>query len=110
VVLGAGCTFALLIAIAEFLWNVKQVAIDEKVTLREAFQAELKFVLNFRITTKPIHKMLSESKMSLSRSQFDSDLRSLKKSPHNLDFDNGNNSMGGGSYKNRSLINIDKNA
>lgn len=68
----------------------------------EALRAEIKFVLNVSITTKPIHKGLSESKTSLSRSQFDSDLRSLKKSSNNLDFDN-SNSLGG-----RSLLKADK--
>lgn len=31
VVLGFGCLFALIVAILEFLWNVKKVAIEEKV-------------------------------------------------------------------------------
>ena len=30
-VLGAGCLFALIVAIIEFLWNVKKVAVEEKV-------------------------------------------------------------------------------
>lgn len=32
-VLGVGCLFALIIAIIEFLWNVKKVAVEEKVGL-----------------------------------------------------------------------------
>lgn len=32
VVLGFGCLFALVVAALEFLWNVKKVAIDEKVS------------------------------------------------------------------------------
>lgn len=31
VVLGFGCFFAFFIGIAEFLWNVRQVAVEEKV-------------------------------------------------------------------------------
>lgn len=31
-VLGFGCLFALIVAIIEFLWNVKKVAVDEKVS------------------------------------------------------------------------------
>lgn len=32
VVLGSGCGIAFLISVIEFLWNVKQVAVDEKVS------------------------------------------------------------------------------
>lgn len=32
-VLGFGCLFALIVAAAEFLWNVKKVAVEEKVEL-----------------------------------------------------------------------------
>ena len=31
VVLGFGCLFALIVAILEFLWNVKKVAVEQKV-------------------------------------------------------------------------------
>lgn len=30
-VLGFGCLFALIVAIIEFLWNVKKIAVEEKV-------------------------------------------------------------------------------
>lgn len=33
VVLGSGCGIAFLISVIELLWNVKQVAVDEKVSL-----------------------------------------------------------------------------
>lgn len=35
VVLGSGCGAAFLIAVIEFLWNVKEVAVDEKVIIVE---------------------------------------------------------------------------
>lgn len=31
VVLGFGCLFALIVAVLEFLWNVKKVAVEQKV-------------------------------------------------------------------------------
>jgi hypothetical protein len=31
VVLGCGCLFALIVAMLEFLWNVKKVAVEQKV-------------------------------------------------------------------------------
>ncbi|XP_059618967.1 glutamate receptor ionotropic, kainate 2-like [Phlebotomus argentipes] len=54
VVLASGCSVALMIGIFEFLWNCRQVAVDEKITPWEAFKAELKFALNVWITTKPV--------------------------------------------------------
>jgi hypothetical protein len=33
VVLGFGCLFALIVAVLEFLWNVKKVAVEQKVSI-----------------------------------------------------------------------------
>lgn len=60
VVLLFGCMFALIVAICEFMWNVKKVAVEEKITPFEALKSELFFALNLSITTKPVHKQSSE--------------------------------------------------
>ncbi|CRL04875.1 CLUMA_CG017927, isoform A [Clunio marinus] len=78
-VLGFGCLSALIVAIIEFLWNVKKVAVEEKLTPWEALKAELLFAVNISIVTKPVHNRLSESESSKStrRSQrFGSETRS----------------------------------
>ncbi|XP_053682747.1 glutamate receptor ionotropic, kainate 2-like [Sabethes cyaneus] len=74
VVLAFGCFCAFIIGILEFLWNVRKVAVDEKVTPWEALKAELKFALNLSITSKPVHNTLSESSSgkSLTRSKSES--------------------------------------
>ena len=61
VVLGGGCMVAFIIAIFEFLWNIKEVALEEKIPLWDAMKKETKFALNLSITTKPVHKPPSES-------------------------------------------------
>ena len=70
VVLLFGCMFALIVAICEFMWNVKKVAVEEKITPFEALKSELSFALNLSITTKPVHNKTSEegSKSAASRS------------------------------------------
>lgn len=60
-VLGFGCLFALIVAFFEFLWNVRKVAVEEKMTPWEAFKAEILFAMNIWIVTKPVHNTLSES-------------------------------------------------
>ncbi|XP_055588380.1 glutamate receptor ionotropic, kainate 2-like [Uranotaenia lowii] len=74
VVLASGCFCAFVLGILEFLWNVRKVAVEEKVTPWEALKAELKFAVNFSITSKPVHTTLSESssEKSLSRSKSES--------------------------------------
>ncbi|XP_076658014.1 glutamate receptor ionotropic, kainate 2 [Halictus rubicundus] len=49
-----GCCGSFVIAIFEFLWNVRKVAVSEKVTPREALVAELKFAMNIWAETKPV--------------------------------------------------------
>ncbi|KAJ6634113.1 Glutamate receptor ionotropic, kainate 5, partial [Pseudolycoriella hygida] len=61
VILILGCVSALILGIAEFLWNVKDLAIEEKISLWEALKMELLFAFNFSITTKPVFSNPSKS-------------------------------------------------
>ncbi|GLV43978.1 Kainate-type ionotropic glutamate receptor subunit 1D [Carabus blaptoides fortunei] len=61
IVLLVGTGIAFLIAILEFLWNVRKIAVDEQMTLFEAFIVELKFALSICITKKATKPKLSES-------------------------------------------------
>jgi glutamate receptor, ionotropic, invertebrate len=72
-VLGIGVFCAYIIVVFEFLWNIRTVAVEEKVTFWEAFWAELKFVLDIRITTKPVTNQATNS-MSTQSSQNTSDV------------------------------------
>ncbi|XP_012273732.1 glutamate receptor ionotropic, kainate 2 [Orussus abietinus] len=63
-VLWCGCGFAFLIAIFEFLWNVRKVAVEEKITPGEALAAEFKFIVNIRAVTKPVKMAKSSSTTS----------------------------------------------
>ncbi|XP_001655464.2 glutamate receptor ionotropic, kainate 2 [Aedes aegypti] len=98
VVLAFGCFCAFILGILEFLWNVRKVAVEEKVTPWEALQAELKFALNLSITTKPVHNMLSESSSAKSSMRSKSESRRESESVsrmHNIKTGN-------------SMINVDK--
>ncbi|XP_076230629.1 glutamate receptor ionotropic, kainate 2 isoform X2 [Nomia melanderi] len=53
-VLLIGCSGSFVIAICEFLWNVRKVAVEEKVTPWEALVAELRFAVNIWAETKPV--------------------------------------------------------
>ncbi|XP_050099710.1 glutamate receptor ionotropic, kainate 2-like isoform X2 [Anopheles aquasalis] len=64
VVLAIGCSCAFIIGILEFLWNVRKVAVEERITPWDALKAELKFALNISVTSKPVHNTLSESTAS----------------------------------------------
>lgn len=55
VILLLGCGAAMILGIVEFLWNIKAIAIDQKVTPWEALKAELLFAMDLRITTKPVN-------------------------------------------------------
>uniref|UniRef100_A0A2H1W6P8 SFRICE_012305 n=1 Tax=Spodoptera frugiperda TaxID=7108 RepID=A0A2H1W6P8_SPOFR len=54
VVLACGCSAATAMGIFEFLWNVREVAIEQKMTQSEALWAELTFALSFWETEKPV--------------------------------------------------------
>uniref|UniRef100_A0A182U976 Glutamate receptor 1 n=1 Tax=Anopheles melas TaxID=34690 RepID=A0A182U976_9DIPT len=64
VVLALGCFCAFIIGILEFLWNVRKVAVEEKITPWDALKAEMKFALSISVTSKPVHNTLSESTAS----------------------------------------------
>ncbi|XP_022163767.1 glutamate receptor ionotropic, kainate 2-like [Myzus persicae] len=61
VILILGCLIAFLFSILEFLWNIRKVAVEEKLTLWEAFMVELKFVLKCHGTSKPVRHVEDSS-------------------------------------------------
>ncbi|XP_031766702.2 glutamate receptor ionotropic, kainate 2-like isoform X1 [Galleria mellonella] len=67
VVLGVGCGIALGMGIIEFLWHVREVAIEQKMTQSEAFWAELIFALSFWETEKPVEHSRPSSSASESK-------------------------------------------
>ncbi|CAH4033775.1 unnamed protein product [Pieris brassicae] len=77
VVLGIGCGMAASMGALEFLWHVKDVAIEQKMTQSEAFWAELAFALSFWETEKPVeHSRPSSSASGDMASRASSVLRS----------------------------------
>lgn len=68
-VLGFGCLFALIIAVIEFLWNVKKVAVEERVGFKAFLHDRSTLSNGFRIipfyTTKII-KTIHALSLSLS--------------------------------------------
>ncbi|XP_015514437.2 glutamate receptor ionotropic, kainate 2 [Neodiprion lecontei] len=65
-VLMCGVSAACVVAILEFLWNVRKVAVDEMVTPWEAFKAEFKFAINIWAETKPVKVAKSSNRSSTS--------------------------------------------
>ncbi|XP_039752079.1 glutamate receptor ionotropic, kainate 2-like isoform X2 [Pararge aegeria] len=61
VVLGIGCGMAAAMGGLEFLWHVRDVAVEQKMTPSEAFWAELTFALSFWETEKPVQHDRSSS-------------------------------------------------
>ncbi|KAJ2951073.1 hypothetical protein O0L34_g5453 [Tuta absoluta] len=61
VVLGIGCGMAAGLGALEFLWHIKDVAVEQKMTQSEAFWAELIFALSFWETEKPVEHDKSKS-------------------------------------------------
>nr|QGW50286.1 gustatory receptor 31 [Chouioia cunea] len=64
-VLMLGCIISTLIAVIEFLWNIRKVAVEEKITLFEAFIKEIKFVINIWAVTKPVKVERSNKSASI---------------------------------------------
>ncbi|XP_050526874.1 glutamate receptor ionotropic, kainate 2-like isoform X2 [Daktulosphaira vitifoliae] len=54
VILVLGCFIAFLFSILEFLWNIRKVAVEEKLSPWDAFICELKFVFKFHQSIKPV--------------------------------------------------------
>ncbi|XP_015124600.1 glutamate receptor ionotropic, kainate 2 [Diachasma alloeum] len=61
-----GLFLAFLFAIFECIWNVRKIAIEEKITPLEAFIDEFKFVVNVTAHTKPVRrsKLVNSSRSS----------------------------------------------
>ncbi|XP_044740754.1 glutamate receptor ionotropic, kainate 2-like [Chrysoperla carnea] len=53
VVLIAGTTFAIFIVICEFLWNIRTIAVEHKITTCEALKSELRFAFQIFNKEKP---------------------------------------------------------
>ncbi|KAL0124641.1 hypothetical protein PUN28_006479 [Cardiocondyla obscurior] len=64
IVLMCGCGGSCFVAICEFLWNIRKVAIRERITLWEALVAEMKFAVNIFAVTKPVKIAKSSSASS----------------------------------------------
>lgn len=78
IVLGLGTAIAFLLALLEFFWNVRKVAIEEHLTFFEALIVELKFAMKVWVTQKRVKPILSESSSSKSaRSREGSETRSI---------------------------------
>ncbi|KRF81168.1 glutamate receptor ionotropic, kainate 2 isoform X2 [Drosophila virilis] len=75
-VLGLGLFAAMVLGCTEFLWNVKTVAIEEKISLKEALKAEVMFALCIWITTKPVHASVGSSSSSSTSSSSSSKSKS----------------------------------
>ncbi|XP_068617451.1 uncharacterized protein [Battus philenor] len=77
VVLGIGCGMAAAMGGFEFLWHVREVAIEQKMSQTDAFWAELAFALSFWETEKPVvHSRPSSSRSGSIASRASSVLRS----------------------------------
>ncbi|KAL4716083.1 hypothetical protein ACJJTC_013860 [Scirpophaga incertulas] len=66
VVLGIGCGMAAAMGIFEFLMHIREVAIEQKMTPKEAFWAELIFAISFWETEKPVEHSRPSSTASAS--------------------------------------------
>ncbi|XP_016946037.3 glutamate receptor ionotropic, kainate 2 isoform X1 [Drosophila suzukii] len=67
-VLAGGVLTGVILGIFEFLWNVQNVAVEERVTPWQAFKAELVFALKFWVRKKPMRISGSSDKSSSRRS------------------------------------------
>ncbi|XP_054744748.1 glutamate receptor ionotropic, kainate 1 [Anastrepha obliqua] len=71
-VLLCGVLLSILIAIFEFLWNVEQISVREKLPPSVVFKAEVKFLLRFWQTRKPLRTYVeSRDSTSTGYSSFD---------------------------------------
>lgn len=67
-VLAGGVLIGVILGIFEFLWNVQNVAVEERVTPWQAFKAEVIFALKFWVRKKPMRISSSSDKSSSRRS------------------------------------------
>ncbi|XP_034244808.1 glutamate receptor ionotropic, kainate 2-like isoform X2 [Thrips palmi] len=63
-----GCAAAFVMAIIEFLWNSRSVAIENRISVSDAFWKELKFAINFSVSTKPVKHKTPTPSTAASRS------------------------------------------
>ncbi|KAF2904858.1 hypothetical protein ILUMI_01329 [Ignelater luminosus] len=68
-VLGIGTLISFLISVIEFLWNVKNIAVEEHITYWEALILELRFVVTVWVTRKATKVEINESSSSLELSE-----------------------------------------
>ncbi|KAJ8967545.1 hypothetical protein NQ314_002860 [Rhamnusium bicolor] len=76
-VLGIGIAIAFILAISEFLWNVRSVSVEEHLTYWEALKMELKFACNVWITKKRTKPLVSESSSAGSQKSDKTDNKSM---------------------------------
>ncbi|CAH1104228.1 unnamed protein product [Psylliodes chrysocephalus] len=63
-VLGVGIAMSCAFAIVEFLWNCRNISVEEHITYMQALKLELKFACNVFITKKRVKPLLSEASSS----------------------------------------------
>ncbi|KAB0792649.1 hypothetical protein PPYR_14608 [Photinus pyralis] len=63
-VLGVGVGISFMISIVEFLWNVRNVSVQDHITYCEALAAEFKFAINFWVTKKAARVEVKEPSQS----------------------------------------------
>ncbi|RZB39423.1 Lig chan, ANF receptor and/or SBP bac 3 domain containing protein, partial [Asbolus verrucosus] len=63
-VLAIGVALAYIVAILEFMWNVRNVSVEEHITYWQAFKIESLFALNVWVTKKKVKPKISESDSS----------------------------------------------
>nr|UVX20224.1 ionotropic receptor [Endoclita signifer] len=61
-VVAMGCVLGAMVTGIEFLWHARSMAVDEKISTKEAIVSELKASLNFNEPTKPVLKGRSSTK------------------------------------------------
>ncbi|KAG5861295.1 hypothetical protein JTB14_029787, partial [Gonioctena quinquepunctata] len=76
-VLVVGVAIALAFGLIEFLWNVRNVSVEEHLTYWEALKFEVKFAANIWITRKKIKPEASESSSSASGKSVKTDNKSI---------------------------------
>lgn len=60
VILILGCLLGFIFCLLEFLWNIRKVAVEEELSPWDAFKLELKFVLKFHRSAKPVRHTKSD--------------------------------------------------
>ncbi|CAG9760414.1 unnamed protein product [Ceutorhynchus assimilis] len=66
ILLAAGIGLAFLLAITEFLWNIRHISAEEHMTYFETLKSELKFACNITVTRKAAKPIISSSSSSRS--------------------------------------------